>query len=204
MGEAFLRRLSRWQAEQQRAPLAEVHVRAYDGSVADDGRDDDRGAFLRRFEQHVQQPGFDMAVADADGGPVGWAYGFRAAPDSGGWMNTAWGDGFSAAQAELPPDIREFTASQHTFVLVEFVVLPTHRRRGIATRLSGLLLSRLGTDLVVTAVRPPTGEGRPDAAAETLHAWGWEKLGEAARTPDAHAAAEDTGAREVWVRRPNR
>jgi GNAT superfamily N-acetyltransferase len=202
MSEAFLRRLSRWQAEQQRAPLAEVHVRARRGADTGDGRDD-RESFLHRFEQHVQRPGFDMAVADADGGPVGWAYGFRAAPLDG-WLSSAWGSGLSAAQGELPADILELTAAQRTFLLVEFVVLPSHRRRGIATRMSALLLSRLGTDLVVAAVEPPTGDDRPDAAAETLHAWGWEKLGEAARTPAATAAGEESGAREVWVRRPPR
>ncbi|MFF7330356.1 hypothetical protein ACIQU5_26770 [Streptomyces sp. NPDC090306] len=202
MSEAFLRRLSRWQAEQQRAPLAEVHVRARRGGDTGDGRDD-REAFLLRFEQHVQRPGFDMAVADADGGPVGWAYGYRAAPDSG-WMSAAWGDGLAAAEDELPDEIRALTAARRTFLLIELVVLPTHRRRGIATRLGELLLSRLTTDLVLTAVEPPAGEERSPAAAETLHAWGWEKLGEAARTPVVDAVAQDAGAREVWARRPPR
>lgn len=64
MTEVYLRGLSRWQAEQQRDAVADVHVTAYDGVAGAEYRD--RQGFLRRFEQHVQQPGFDMTVADGE------------------------------------------------------------------------------------------------------------------------------------------
>ncbi|MDQ1027933.1 GNAT superfamily N-acetyltransferase [Streptomyces umbrinus] len=199
MTEVYLRRLSRWQAEQQRAAVADVYVTAYRGAAGAEYRD--RQGFLDRFEQHVQRLGFDMTVADA-GGLVGCAYGFRV-ERTGEW----WSD----FRGELPTDIEELTASGRTFLLAELMVLPAHRRHGVATLLGERLLARLEADLVVAAVdleRPDIdgddgGEGgdggsRPaNAAQETVRAWGWSKLGVLA--PHSPSAV-----REVWIRRPLR
>ncbi|MEU9874938.1 hypothetical protein [Streptomyces phaeochromogenes] len=199
MTEVYLRRLSRWQAEQQRAAVADVYVTAYRGAAGAEYRD--RQGFLDRFEQHVQRLGFDMMVADA-GGLVGCAYGFRV-ERTGEW----WSD----FRGELPTGIEELTASGRTFLLAELMVLPAHRRHGVATLMGERLLARLDTDLVVAAVdleRPDDGEdrdredgdgsGRPaNAAQETVRAWGWSKLGLLA--PHSPSAV-----REVWIRRPLR
>ncbi|MEV0556030.1 hypothetical protein AB0I27_21590 [Streptomyces sp. NPDC050597] len=206
MTEVYLRRLSRWQAEQQRAAVADVHVTAYRGAAGAEYRD--RQGFLDRFEQHVQRLGFDMMVADA-GGLVGCAYGFQV-ERTGEW----WSD----FRGELPTDIEELTASGRTFLLAELMVLPAHRRHGVATLLGERLLARLEADLVVAAVdlERPDGEGSdagevgdgggggggggsrpPNAAQETVRAWGWSKLGLLA--PHSPSAV-----REVWVRKPLR
>ncbi|MCX4559268.1 hypothetical protein OHA02_24120 [Streptomyces phaeochromogenes] len=201
MTEVYLRRLSRWQAEQQRAAVADVHVTAYRGEAGAEYRD--RQGFLDRFEQHVQRLGFDMMVADA-GGLVGCAYGFRV-ERTGEW----WSD----FRGELPTDIEELTASGRTFLLAELMVLPAHRRNGVATLMGERLLARLDTDLVVAAVdlERPDGEGSEDgdgrggdrggrpanAAQATVRAWGWSKLGFLA--PHSPSAV-----REVWIRRPLR
>ncbi|WP_192583527.1 GNAT family N-acetyltransferase [Streptomyces albicerus] len=211
MAEVYLRRLSRWQAEQQRSAVADVYVTAYRGAAGAEYRD--RQGFLSRFEQHVQRPGFDMVVADA-GGLVGCAYGFRV--DRTG----EWWSGFGG---ELPTDIEELTASGRTFLLAELMVLPAHRRLGIATLLGKRLLSRLDADLVVAAVERPDDSGGDDsggddgdsgprsAAEETLRAWGWSRLG----VLDPRAVSDvgsgsgsragtgrEAAAREVWIRRP--
>ncbi|WP_328495400.1 ESCO1/2 family N-acetyltransferase [Streptomyces sp. NBC_00414] len=209
MAEVYLRRLSRWQAEQQRDAVADVHVRAYRGAVGEEHRD--RQGFLDRLEQHVQHTGFDMVVADT-AGTVGCAYGYRV-PRSGEW----WSD----FQGELPADIEELTASGRAFLLAELMVLPAHRRRGIATRMVERLLIRLDADLLVAAPDRPVdghsgggggggGIGDPrSAAAEAFRAWGWSRFG----VLGAHAApgfafgvppGRDTVAREVWIRRPLR
>ncbi|MGW3662400.1 GNAT family N-acetyltransferase [Streptomyces sp. NPDC005141] len=195
MSEVYLRRLSRWQAEQQRDAVADVHVAAYHGAAGAEYRD--RQSFLSRFEQHVQCPAFDMVVADM-GGLVGCAYGFRIART---------GDWWSSLRGELPTDIEELTASGRTFQLAELMVLPAHRRGGIATRLGEWLLARLDTDLVVAAVDRSGDDGRENAAAGTLHAWGWSKLGafESHVPSDSGSDAGSGGARatrEVWIRRP--
>jgi GNAT superfamily N-acetyltransferase len=208
MAEVYLRRLSRWQAEQQRSAVADVYVTAYRGAAGAEYRD--RQGFLSRFEQHVQLTGFDMVVAEA-GGLVGCAYGFRV-DRTGEWWSGFGGD--------LPTDIEELTASGRTFLLAELMVLPAHRRLGIATALGERLLSRLDADLVVAAVdreRPDDsggddGDSGPRSAAEeTLRAWGWSRLG----VLDPRAVSDvgsgsgsragtgrETVPREVWIRRP--
>ncbi|MEU5345974.1 MULTISPECIES: hypothetical protein [unclassified Streptomyces] len=211
MTEVYLRRLSRWQAEQQRAGVADLHVSAYRGAAGAEYRD--RQGFLDRFEHHVQQIGFDMVVADA-GGLAGCAYGFQV-ERTGEW----WSD----FRGELPTDIEELTASGRTFLLAELMVLPAHRRLGVATLLSERLLARLDADLVIAAVdlEGPDDEegyegstggegggaghrgsggsgGRPvNAAQETVRAWGWSKLGVLAPHSPSYG-------REVWIRRPIR
>ncbi|MFD6292451.1 GNAT family N-acetyltransferase [Streptomyces sp. NPDC060205] len=215
MAEVYLRRLSRWQAEQQRDAVADVYVGAYRNAAGAEHRD--RQGFLHRLEQHVQHTGFDMVVADT-AGTVGCAYGFRV-PRTGEW----WSD----FQGELPADIEELTASGRTFLLAELMVLPAHRRRGIATRLVERLLIRLDADLVVAATGRDTdhpagsrgngadggggspGGGSPGAAAETFRAWGWSRcgvLGPHIAPATAFAAGPGPGPMtgEVWIRRPLR
>ncbi|MFJ8825901.1 hypothetical protein ACIREE_29545 [Streptomyces sp. NPDC102467] len=182
MAEVYLRRLTRWQAEQQREPIADVYVMAYHGAAGAEYRD--RRKFQRRFEQHVQNDGFDMVVADAPG-LVGCAYGYRLERD-GAW----WAD----FPVEVTPQTEELTASGRVFALTELMVLPTHRRLGVATRLGNLLLSRLSQDLVVAGVdrdRAATG------ITELFRAWGWKEL------PTKEPGATASG-REVWARRPVR
>ncbi|MYW63766.1 GNAT family N-acetyltransferase [Streptomyces sp. SID8379] len=182
MAEVYLRRLTRWQAEQQREAFADVYVSAYHGAAGAEYRD--RIGFLRRFEQHVRHDGFDMTVADAPD-LVGCAYGFRLERD-GAW----WAD----FPVEVTSQTEELTASGRVFALTELMVLPEHRRSGVATRLGDLLLSRHSQDLVVAGV----DERRCSAGIrELLRAWGWKEL------PVTGPVAEVRG-REVWARGPVR
>ncbi|MEB8336862.1 GNAT family N-acetyltransferase [Streptomyces endophyticus] len=182
MAEAYLRRFTRWQADQQREAVADVYMTAYRDAAGAEYRD--RAGFLRRFEQHVRHDGFDMAVADASG-LVGCAYGFRLEPD-GAW----WAD----FPVEAPPRTSELAASGRVFVLTEVMVQPAHRRHGVATRLGDLLLSRHAQDLVVAGVdldRTTTG------IRELLRAWGWKQL------PVTGPGVGASG-REAWARGPLR
>ncbi|MEU7647661.1 hypothetical protein [Streptomyces huasconensis] len=173
MTEVFLRRLSRWQAEQQRESVANLYVEAYRGAAG--AEYSDRQGFLRRFEHDVQQPDFDMVVADA-GGLVGCLYGYRAAPTG------EWWEGFRGI---LPAGIEERTASGRVFLLGELMVAPARRRAGVATRLWTLLLSRHTADAVVAVIRRGDDQGR-----EVLRAWDLTKMGDF--DPD----------REGWMRPP--
>ncbi|GAA3151226.1 hypothetical protein ACFQ0X_21045 [Streptomyces rectiviolaceus] len=161
MAEVFLRRLTRWQAEQQREAVADVYVEAYEGDAGAEYRD--RQGFLRVFENAVQRPDFDMVVADA-AGLVGCLYGYRA-PRTGDW----W-EGFRGV---LPPEVEERTASGRVFLLTELMVVPAYRRQGVSDRLRTLLLMRHATDLVVAVIKRDDDLGR-----EVLRSWGWTKLGE--------------------------
>ncbi|MEV7884932.1 GNAT family N-acetyltransferase [Streptomyces sp. NPDC002817] len=192
MTEVHLRRLSRWQADQQRAAVADLYAKAYRGAPGAEYHD--RQAFLDRFEQEVQHPDFDMVVADAVG-LVGCAYGFRMARTGTWW---------SGLRGELPEDIEELTVSGRMFLLAELMVLPAHRLTGIATRLGERLLARLEADLVVAAVER-TGDGsESDAAADALRSWGWSKLGELRPRAAHDGFGPAPMARDVWIRRPLR
>ncbi|MFE5022697.1 hypothetical protein ACFRAO_05000 [Streptomyces sp. NPDC056656] len=187
MAQVYLRRLSRWQAEQQRDAVADVYVSAYHGAAGAEYRD--RQGFLTRFEKHGRLPDFDMVVADS-GGLVGCVYGFRA---------DRTGDWWAGFRGDLPTEFEELTASGRAFVLAELMVLPAHRRHGVATDLQVRLVTRHDTDLIVAAVDLPDPAG-PEAPGSTLlRSWGWLNLG----TSDPGDAPGARG-RQLWVRRPLR
>ncbi|WP_051855492.1 hypothetical protein [Streptomyces sp. NRRL B-1347] len=193
MAEVFLRRLSRWQAEQQREDVATVYTACHEqaryqeqGSTRDVGRGpgqapyriggQERTEFLARFERHVQERDFDMVAADSAAGLVGCLYGYRAAPET---------PDFAALRDVLPPAATAAAAAGRLFLLVELMVLPEHRRRRVATRLRDLLLARHGTDVVVTTLAAAPGE---ESAHEVLRAWSCTRLG-----------AFGTPPREAWL-----
>jgi GNAT superfamily N-acetyltransferase len=172
MADFFLRRLSRWQAEQQRGPFADMFVEAYEGAAGEEFRD--RQDFLRRFEDDVRQPAFDMVIAE---GPqlMGCAYGFRV-HRSGNW--------WKGVGAGLPSDLEELTASGQVFVIAEMMVPPPCRRTGVATRLQEHLLVRSDAARAIALVAP--GNAPAEAA---YRAWSWDDLGEVgtgAGTPAPH------------------
>jgi GNAT superfamily N-acetyltransferase len=169
MAEFFVRRLTRWQAEQQREPFADMFVEAYEGAAGEEFRD--RQDFLRRFEDDVQQPSFDMVVAEGPR-PMGCAYGFRVHRSGSWWQGIGGG---------LPSDLEELTASGQVFVLAEMMVPPPWRRAGVATRLQEQLLARSDAARAIALVAP--GNTAAEAAYRT---WSWEDLGEVgagSRTP---------------------
>ncbi|MEU7578648.1 hypothetical protein AB0B50_13685 [Streptomyces sp. NPDC041068] len=174
MTEVFLRRLSRWQAEQQREAVADLYVEAYRGPAGAEFQD--RQGFLRAFEHDVQQTDFDMVVADASG-MVGCLYGYRAA------RTGEWWEGFHGI---LPAEIEEQTASGRVFLLSELMVVPDERGKDVAIRLRTLLLTRHTSDVVVAVIKRDDDQKR-----EVLRAWDWTKLG------------EFEPGREGWLRPPS-
>jgi GNAT superfamily N-acetyltransferase len=170
----FLRRLSRWQAEGQREAFADMYVAAYEEGASDApglppgvpaGEYRDRQDFLRRFADYVQHPGFDMMIASEAGALVGCACGYRAGSAGDSW-----------------PGHEEFVGSGQVFTVVEMMVLPSHRRRGVATRLLQQLLTRHDAGLATVRVE------RANAAALAAYgAWGWTR-------------ADNSEAYETWSR----
>ncbi|MCX5388054.1 GNAT family N-acetyltransferase [Streptomyces sp. NBC_00083] len=178
MTEVFLRRLSRWQAEQQRESVADLYVAAYDGTPG--AQPPERDAFLRRFAQDVQRPGFDMIIA-GDPFLLGCAYGYPPGREG------EWWHGFRGAATDGD---EELAASDRVFALAELMVLPTRRRAGVATRLQERLLERQEADLLTALIAPDN-----TAAAAAYASWGW--------TRSLRAAPSATGpARDAWTRRP--
>lgn len=176
MAEMFLRRLTRWQAEQQRESLADAYVEAYAGVSGEEYRD--RQDFLRRFEEHVQQPDFECVVATGEE-LMGCAYGFRVSR-SGEWWR--------GVDLALSAHLEELTASGQVFVLAEVMVLPPYRRGHVATRLLDHLLARSDAARAIALVEP----GNAGARA-AFRSWSWTDLG-------ATDAAPVPAVREAWSR----
>ncbi|MEV6586877.1 GNAT family N-acetyltransferase [Streptomyces acidicola] len=166
MGEVFLRRLSRWQADGDREELADLYVAAYEEPPGEEYRNRER--FLARLAEDVQRPRFDMVAADDEDGdddePAGLAYGYPLHRDGSWWR------GFVGV---LPDEVEELTASGKVFALAELMVLPEHHRRGIGGRLLERLLSASGAELAVVLLDPAN-----TVARAAFEAWGWDALGE--------------------------
>ncbi|WP_406283150.1 hypothetical protein [Embleya sp. NBC_00896] len=177
MAEVFLRRLTRWQADQQREAVADTYVKTYGEDPP--GRPD----FLRRYADHIQQPGFEMVVANGAGAAAGCTFGFPPRRASGWWT------GF---RGELAEDVAELATAGKVFVIVDLMVVPQRRREGIATRMRERLLA--GTDAPFAAVRIQR-DNHP--ALATFRAWDWSRLGEWQPDPQREPA-------EVWGRRLGR
>ncbi|MEV4921750.1 GNAT family N-acetyltransferase [Streptomyces roseoverticillatus] len=215
MGDVFLRRLSRWQADQYRDQLADLHVAAYDGAAhgatardaapmhdaaasaephgrggSDHGEPyvepfHSRSRFRERLAEHSARPGFDLVIADSGGQPVGCAYGYPLPRDSARWQGFA---------GPVPGQLAELTAAGRVFAVAELVVTLRERRRGIGQRLHDRLLSGSGAALAVLLLSP--ADAHATAAEAARRSWGWQPAGRL-RLP----AAGDVGdALEVFVR----
>jgi GNAT superfamily N-acetyltransferase len=178
MAEVFLRRLSRWQADREREAVADLYVEAYRGTAGEEFHD--REEYLRRLGDHVERTGFELVTASAAGVLAGSVYGYRAERTDEWWYGL---------HGELPPTMAELTAAGRAFVMTELMVLPSFRRRGIATRLQEHLLTPSGIALAVTLIDQ---DDMPARAA--LGSWGWESLGKITPSPDRPPL-------EAWTRR---
>ena len=170
MAEVFLRRLSRWQAESQATDFAGLYADVYRGP---DGREPpSREDFLRRFAEHVQQPEFDMMIAN-NPRLVGCAYGFRIDRDG------SWWDRFAGVPPELV-ELSEVAGARHLFVLAELMVRPDHRKRGVGGRLVDQLLNRVSAPVAVALVDPSHSRTQ-----DAFRSWGWAKTGDLTPRGDA-------------------
>ncbi|WP_157996819.1 MULTISPECIES: GNAT family N-acetyltransferase [Streptomyces] len=168
MAEVFLRRLSRWQAEDRRNDFATLHAESQRGS----GEPPDPSEFLTRFSDHLQQPGFDLVIA-SDPGLVGCAYGFRIEREGG------WFDRFSGVPHELV-ELAEVTGARQLFVVAELMVRPERRRHGVGGRLLDQLLTRIGVPVAVVLLAPEERQ-----AKDAFSSWGWSKAGDMTPRGDA-------------------
>ncbi|MFI5676752.1 GNAT family protein [Streptomyces cellulosae] len=166
MDTVRLRRLNRWQAEGMREDLADLYV---ESSATPPGQEfQDRQEFLRRLAHDVQQPGFDMLVAEAQS-LTGCVFGFPVPRDGSWWREF---------EGPLPQNLEQLTASGHVFAITETVVHPHEHAHGLARRLQERLLADHQASLGVTLVDQSDRPAR--AAFET---WGWQEAGRILRAP---------------------
>ncbi|MFD9410104.1 GNAT family N-acetyltransferase [Streptomyces sp. NPDC059989] len=126
---------------------------------------DDVAAAFRRFPAQVRKHTFRAALARCeDGEPVGMAYGWSLAPDTGWWDELT---------EPVPEDVRR-EDGHRTFGLMELAVRGPWRGQGIARSLHETLLGGIEAERVLLNVHPG---GK--AASAAYRAWGYRKIGEA-------------------------
>lgn len=155
----FLRHMNRWQAERQREDFADLYVESYDEPPGLEWPN--RQAFVARFEEDVQRPGFDLVVAEAPE-LAGIVYGYRVGRDGAWWTGLRGG---------VPDKIEEMTASGHVFAVGELMVLPRYRRQGVGGRLVRALLAESGATLAAAQVDPAD-----EVMRAAYRSWGWTRL----------------------------
>ncbi|GAA2222399.1 hypothetical protein GCM10010232_03470 [Streptomyces amakusaensis] len=118
-----------------------------------------------RFDSKVREPGFRAAIArDADGEPVGMAYGHALG------AATEWWDRMITPVAEG----MDREDGRRTFGLMELAVRARWRRLDVGRRLHGALIEGAGEERVMLNMWPEA-----TAALAAYRRWGYRKVGEA-------------------------
>ncbi|GGR84203.1 hypothetical protein GCM10010252_23670 [Streptomyces aureoverticillatus] len=163
-----LRRLNRWQAEDLREDLADLYVESSTVPSGEEFRG--RQEFLLRLAHDVQQPGFDMLVAETEA-LAGCAYGVPVPRDG------SWWQGFDGP---LPQNLEQLTASGHVFAITETLVHPHEDALGVARRLQERLLADHQASLGATLI-----DQADHSAFAAFAAWGWQEIGQVHRPSPA-------------------
>ncbi|MFG2666241.1 GNAT family N-acetyltransferase [Streptomyces sp. NPDC048387] len=128
---------------------------------------DDVAAAFRLFPVQAGRPGFRAVLArDAQGKPIGMAYGHPVPPD------TTWWDELTRPV----PDAMRREDGRRTFGLMELAVRAPWRRQGVARRLHDMLLDGIAAERVLLNVHPSSR-----AAPAAYRTWGYHRIGEARR-----------------------
>ncbi|MGW0660917.1 GNAT family N-acetyltransferase [Streptodolium elevatio] len=152
-----MRALSRRRARTRRDAVADLSAVAYGGAVGEDLRD--REVFLEQFTIDTARPGFTMVAV----GEAGCAYGSALDPE-GDWWRGYFG--------EPPNQIKELISRERAFAVIGLMPQPDCRRRGVASRMMGHLLTRCGADLVAAFA-----EATNIPAHNAFVGWGWTRTG---------------------------
>jgi ribosomal protein S18 acetylase RimI-like enzyme len=114
------------------------------------------------FEKHAGRAGHRLALAQQDGIVTGYAWGYV------GQRGQHWSDRLCEA---LPERVASRWVGGH-FEVVELVVLPEHRRRGLGQALHDCLLDGLSGRCVLS-----TSDDPDDPAVRLYTRSGWKTLG---------------------------
>jgi GNAT superfamily N-acetyltransferase len=165
--------LSRKQVDDDtRAALARVYLAAYGDAALPESRLDAENFVDSTLPRHARRSGFKLVLSRTDGNVSGYGYGFT------GRRGQFWSDWLAGA---VPADIVETWVGDH-FELVDMVVDPAFRGRGVAGLLHDHLVDGLPHERALLATVP--GDG---AAPRLYEGRGWQVV-----------AAEIDGAKALY------
>jgi GNAT superfamily N-acetyltransferase len=142
-----------------RDAVAVVYRAAYGAPDLPESAEDAANFAASTLPRHARRPGFRLVVATLDGVVAGYGYGFT------GHRGQFWSDWLAAT---VPADIATTWVGDH-FELVDLVVDPAHRGRGMAGLLHDHLVDGLPHEKALLATAPDGG-----AAARLYEGRGWQ------------------------------
>lgn len=146
-----------------RAALADVYRVAYGDPTLPESRLDAQNFVESTLSRHSRRSGFRLVVSHTDGRASGYGYGFT------GKRGQFWSDWLAGA---VPADIVETWVGDH-FELVDLVVDPAFRGKGIAGLLHDHLVRDLPQERALLATVPDSG-----AAPRLYEGRGWQIIAE--------------------------
>ncbi|WP_428963051.1 GNAT family N-acetyltransferase [Micromonospora fluostatini] len=161
-----LRRHEGYDAGSTITAIADLYEMVYAEPPYDGGPLFTRQRFLQRTNRQVQSPGFSLITADADRVLVGFAFGLP-------FREGSWWAGTSTPQ---PP--AELVASAK-FAVIELVVHPARRGRGLGRALLAALLDRRPEHYAILLAEPTA------PARQIYGRWGWQQVADVQPAPDA-------------------
>lgn len=149
--------------------LTDLYVAVYAEPPYGGGSIYARDAFIERTTRQASQDGFALITAHAGGQLVGFSFGLPF--EAGSW----WA---GIVEPDPPAEIVE----PPKFAVIELVVAPSHRGRGLSTRLLHELLAGRPEPYAMLLAHP-------DAQARAIYErWGWQQVGTNRPREDAPAA----------------
>ncbi|MEV3855523.1 GNAT family N-acetyltransferase [Streptomyces sp. NPDC050095] len=126
--------------------------------------------YAERLARHGKEIGWEAVIASENGQPVGYGYVNSLVPFEDRWWKRT---------TPAPGD--EITG-RPTVGIKEMMVLPEHRRQGIARQIHDALLSERDEVNASLMVSPANQDGRVQAL---YAAWGYRAIGGSQSSPDA-------------------
>ncbi|MGA5220240.1 GNAT family N-acetyltransferase [Streptomyces cinereoruber] len=126
-------------------------------------------AFAERLERHGGEPGFEAVLAfDAEGRPVGYAYGNTVESGDRWWKRMG--------------DVDPVFTRAPALALKEIGVTIPHRGTGLARRIHDALLDGRSEAYVSLMVNASAGDGKVRRVYES---WGYEAIGTSRPSPES-------------------
>jgi ribosomal protein S18 acetylase RimI-like enzyme len=157
-----IRVLDPFEAGEQLDEITDLYLTVYSEPPYSETADDAADFRDRQFPNRAQRDGFRMVTARAGEELVGFVFGHTLPADTGWW---------SGLLEPAPPEFTKETGDR-SYAVIELVVRPDWRRRGVAAAMMKALLADRPEERAVLLVRPDA-----PAAVATYAAWGWRRVG---------------------------